>query len=221
MANPVPAGSDVSSGTYKCTNCGNEMDRRRACRRARPAATASTRQFPAAIAPTTRIRTSSASATSRCHGLSGPARSPSGSSTCPCGCTGHLRAQAALPLRPREGQSPIGYQKVCKTEEQAGPDKEIVKAFEAQGRVRLHGGRGLRAAKVEGVQDDRHQRLRALRGDRPDLLRQDVLRRALRTAPRRSTRCSCGRWRTPSSPRSRSSSCATGNTSARSACARA
>jgi hypothetical protein len=23
MANPVPAGSDVSSGTYKCTNCGN------------------------------------------------------------------------------------------------------------------------------------------------------------------------------------------------------
>lgn len=22
MANPVPAGSDVSSGTYRCTNCG-------------------------------------------------------------------------------------------------------------------------------------------------------------------------------------------------------
>jgi len=25
MANPVPAGSDVSAGTYKCTNCGNEL----------------------------------------------------------------------------------------------------------------------------------------------------------------------------------------------------
>jgi hypothetical protein len=26
MANPVPAGSDVSSGTYKCTNCGNQLE---------------------------------------------------------------------------------------------------------------------------------------------------------------------------------------------------
>ena len=26
MANPVPAGSDVSAGTYRCTNCGNELD---------------------------------------------------------------------------------------------------------------------------------------------------------------------------------------------------
>ena len=26
MANPVPAGSDVSSGTYQCTNCGNTID---------------------------------------------------------------------------------------------------------------------------------------------------------------------------------------------------
>jgi predicted nucleic acid-binding Zn-ribbon protein len=25
MANPVPAGSDVSAGTYKCTNCGNTL----------------------------------------------------------------------------------------------------------------------------------------------------------------------------------------------------
>jgi rubrerythrin len=25
MANPVPAGSDVSSGTYRCTNCGYEL----------------------------------------------------------------------------------------------------------------------------------------------------------------------------------------------------
>jgi predicted Zn-ribbon and HTH transcriptional regulator len=25
MANPVPSGSDVSSGTYKCTNCGYEL----------------------------------------------------------------------------------------------------------------------------------------------------------------------------------------------------
>jgi predicted RNA-binding Zn-ribbon protein involved in translation (DUF1610 family) len=25
MANPVPAGSDVSAGTYRCTNCGNEL----------------------------------------------------------------------------------------------------------------------------------------------------------------------------------------------------
>jgi hypothetical protein len=26
MADPVPAGSDVSSGTYRCTNCGYELD---------------------------------------------------------------------------------------------------------------------------------------------------------------------------------------------------
>jgi predicted nucleic acid-binding Zn-ribbon protein len=26
MANPVPAGSDVSSGTYSCTQCGYELD---------------------------------------------------------------------------------------------------------------------------------------------------------------------------------------------------
>ena len=25
MADPVPAGSDVSAGTYKCTSCGNEL----------------------------------------------------------------------------------------------------------------------------------------------------------------------------------------------------
>jgi hypothetical protein len=26
MADPVPAGSDASSGTYRCTNCGYELD---------------------------------------------------------------------------------------------------------------------------------------------------------------------------------------------------
>jgi Zn finger protein HypA/HybF involved in hydrogenase expression len=26
MAEPVPAGSDVSAGTYKCTECGNTID---------------------------------------------------------------------------------------------------------------------------------------------------------------------------------------------------
>jgi predicted RNA-binding Zn-ribbon protein involved in translation (DUF1610 family) len=26
MANPVPAGSDVSSGAYRCTSCGNEVE---------------------------------------------------------------------------------------------------------------------------------------------------------------------------------------------------
>jgi hypothetical protein len=25
MADPVPVGSDVSAGTYRCTNCGNEL----------------------------------------------------------------------------------------------------------------------------------------------------------------------------------------------------
>jgi hypothetical protein len=28
MANPVPAGSGVSSGTYTCTNCGYELEGR-------------------------------------------------------------------------------------------------------------------------------------------------------------------------------------------------
>jgi predicted RNA-binding Zn-ribbon protein involved in translation (DUF1610 family) len=26
MAEPVPAGSDASAGTYECTNCGNRID---------------------------------------------------------------------------------------------------------------------------------------------------------------------------------------------------
>jgi rRNA maturation endonuclease Nob1 len=26
MANPAPIGSDVSSGTYRCTNCGKTID---------------------------------------------------------------------------------------------------------------------------------------------------------------------------------------------------
>jgi predicted nucleic acid-binding Zn-ribbon protein len=26
MANPVPAGSDASAGTYRCTDCGYELD---------------------------------------------------------------------------------------------------------------------------------------------------------------------------------------------------
>jgi lipopolysaccharide biosynthesis regulator YciM len=26
MAEPVPAGSDASAGTYKCTNCGYKLD---------------------------------------------------------------------------------------------------------------------------------------------------------------------------------------------------
>jgi Zinc-ribbon containing domain len=26
MANPAPVGSDVSAGTYRCTNCGFELD---------------------------------------------------------------------------------------------------------------------------------------------------------------------------------------------------
>ena len=25
MANPAPVGSDVSAGTYRCTNCGHEL----------------------------------------------------------------------------------------------------------------------------------------------------------------------------------------------------
>lgn len=25
MANPAPIGSDVAAGTYRCTNCGNEL----------------------------------------------------------------------------------------------------------------------------------------------------------------------------------------------------
>ena len=26
MADPAPIGSDVSSGTYRCTNCGHQLD---------------------------------------------------------------------------------------------------------------------------------------------------------------------------------------------------
>ena len=63
MAEPVPAGSDVSAGTYKCTNCGNEIQvgSTHTCRPARAAATASTRRSAAATRLTTRIRTASCS----------------------------------------------------------------------------------------------------------------------------------------------------------------
>ena len=59
MADPAPAGSDVSAGTYKCTYCGNELKvgSTSTCRRVRTAATATTRRSAAGTRPTTRIPT--------------------------------------------------------------------------------------------------------------------------------------------------------------------
>jgi hypothetical protein len=58
MAEPVPAGSDVSAGTYDCTNCGHRLDvwgQPSICRRARRAATGNGAPSVAATPSTIRI----------------------------------------------------------------------------------------------------------------------------------------------------------------------
>src|SRR3954452_23217928 len=58
MAEPVPAGSDVSAGTYKCTNCGYELQTGSTgtCHPARAATTDSGQRSPEATARTIRTR---------------------------------------------------------------------------------------------------------------------------------------------------------------------
>jgi len=58
MPNPVPAGSDVSAGTYRCTSCGDQIDvgSSKSLPPAPPAATANGRRSRAATASTTRTR---------------------------------------------------------------------------------------------------------------------------------------------------------------------
>ena len=73
MANPVPAGSDVSSGTYRCTECGNQMDVG-STKHLPPCPSCGNGMWetvPAATASTTRIRTSNPAAT--CGGRTGRA----------------------------------------------------------------------------------------------------------------------------------------------------
>ena len=73
----------------------------------------------------------------------------------------------------------IGYQKFCKKEEKLVPDDEIVKAFEtSKDKHVVLTDEDFEAVKAEGVQDDRHLRLRPLRRDRSDLLRPHLLPRA-------------------------------------------
>jgi hypothetical protein len=58
MANTVPAGSDVSAGTYQCTNCGNQIEvvQPSICRPVQSAAKVNGRQSAAPTAPKTRTR---------------------------------------------------------------------------------------------------------------------------------------------------------------------
>jgi hypothetical protein len=62
MANPVPAGSDVSAGTDRCTSCSNEIEVGSTGTFApvRNAATANTKPSAAATASTTHIQTARA-----------------------------------------------------------------------------------------------------------------------------------------------------------------
>ena len=118
--------------------------------------------------------------------------------------------------------SPIGYQKICKKEDKPVPDDEIVKAFEyRKGKYVYMTDEDFEAAQVEGYKSIDITDFVPYERDRPDLLRQDVLRRA--GGGRRAGLLAArrARWRTPGSPASPSSSCATGSTSARCACARA
>ena len=59
MAEPVPAGSDVSAGTYQCTDCDNQLQVELNAEPPRPARTAATASGPpsaAATAPRTPTR---------------------------------------------------------------------------------------------------------------------------------------------------------------------
>ncbi len=95
-------------------------------------------------------------------------------------------ASAPFPPAPPQGRQPDRLREDLQEGRRAGPgrrDRQGVRVREGQ--VRLHGGRGLRRGARRGLQDDRHHRLRPLRGHRPDLLLEDVLRRA---RPGRGTR---------------------------------
>ena len=100
--------------------------------------------------------------------------------------------------------SPIGYEKICKREDKPVPDDEIVKGYEIRKNEYVHvTDEDFAAAKVEGYQHDRDRGVRRLRGDRPDLLRADVLPRAGRGRASASTPCCSARWSGRSWPASR------------------
>ena len=70
----------------------------------------------------------------------------------------------------------IGYQKICKLEDEDRPQRGDRQGLPGRGgRVHLPHRRGLRGRRARGVQDDHRPRLRADVGDRPDLLRAHLL----------------------------------------------
>ena len=117
---------------------------------------------------------------------------------------------------------PIGYRKVCKEDDKAVPDDEIVKGYEvAKGKYVHVTDEDFAAAEVEGYRTIAIEEFVAVRGHRPDLLRADVLPRA---AGRRGARVRAAAPR-DGGLRARGhrhgTSCETASTSAASASARA
>jgi len=98
----------------------------------------------------------------------------------------------------------IGYQKICKTEEEPVPEDEIVKAFEVgKGEHVVLSDEDFEAAKSEGVKSIEitdfvpYEEIDPIYFERTYYL-------APRTGARRSTRCFAPRWRRRSSRRSAS-----------------
>src|SRR5438067_2117573 len=79
-----------------------------------------------------------------------------------------LRAQAALPPRPRARPEPDRLPGGLQARGQARPGRRGGQGLRVRARrVRLDGGRGLRGSARRGISDDRDHRLRPLRAGRP------------------------------------------------------
>ena len=102
----------------------------------------------------------------------------------------------------RKDNSPIGYQKVSKKTGKTVEDDEIVKAYEvSKGEFVEVEDEDFEAARAEGYHAFDIQEFVEVDEIDPIYFEQRTTSR-LPTAARRSTRCSCGRWRTRGSPRS-------------------
>ena len=101
----------------------------------------------------------------------------------------------------KKDDSRIGYEKICKEEGKPVPDDEIGKAFEyAKGEYVFLDDEDFDAAKAEGFTTIDITDFVPYDEIDPIYFGQHVLPRPGRTAPRRSTRCSARRWRSPGSP---------------------
>jgi len=116
---------------------------------------------------------------------------------------------------------PIGYRKVCKKDDKAVPDDEIVKGYEvAKGKYVHVTDEDFAAAAVEGYRTIAIEEFAPTRTSTRSTSRRPTTS-ARRTARSACTRSCAGQWRTPGSRASPGTSCETASTSAASASAKA